>query len=55
MAQSKAFKLVNDFRKKKVNCYTAIFFNAESSLRPKNFFIKKTCHFVKNDLFKKKN
>ena len=25
MAQSKAFKLVNDFRKKKVNCYTAIF------------------------------
>ena len=54
MAQSKAFKLVNDFRKKKVNCYTAIFFNAESSLRPKNFFIKKACHFVKNDLFKKK-
>ena len=54
LAQSKAYKLVNDFRKKKVNCYTAIFFNAESSLRPKNFFIKKACYFVKNNLFKKK-
>ena len=52
-AQSKAFKLINKFRKKKVNCYTAVFFNAESSLRPKNFFIKKACHFVKKNLFKK--
>ena len=31
-AQSKAFKLVNEFRKKKVNCYTAIFFNALGTL-----------------------
>ena len=54
LAQSKAFKLVNDFRKKKVNCYSAIFFNAESSLRPKTFFIKKACDFVKNNKFKKR-
>ena len=52
-AQSKAFKLVNDFREKKVNCYSAIFFNAESSLRPETFFIKKACHFVRNNKFKK--
>tara|TARA_B100000780_G_scaffold275929_1_gene243540 strand:+ start:894 stop:1841 length:948 start_codon:yes stop_codon:yes gene_type:complete len=53
LAQSKAYKLVNKFRKKKVNCYTAIFFNAESSLRPENFFIRKACLFVKKNLFKK--
>tara|TARA_B110000305_G_scaffold232774_1_gene288252 strand:- start:104 stop:1048 length:945 start_codon:yes stop_codon:yes gene_type:complete len=53
LAQSKAYKLVNDFRKKKVNCYSAIFFNAESSLRPKTFFIKKACSFVKKNKFKK--
>ena len=53
-AQSKAFKLVNEFRRKKVNCYSAIFFNAESSLRPETFFIKKVCNFVRNNKLMKK-
>lgn len=53
LAQIKAYKLINDFREKKINCYSAIFFNAESNLRPNNFFIKKVCNYVKKNHFKK--
>ena len=47
-AQIKAYKLIKSFRKKGLNCYSLIFFNIESILRPKDFFIKKICHSVKN-------
>ena len=46
-AQIKAFKMVKHFRKLGLNCYSIIFFNIESPLRQKQFFIKKICIAVK--------
>ena len=51
-AQIKAYKLIRYYRKIGLQCYSLIFFNIESILRPKDFFIKKICFSVRN---KKKN
>ena len=51
-AQIKAFKVVEKFRKLGVNCYSLIFFNIESPLKPSSFLLNKVCNFVK---FRKKN
>ena len=48
-AQIKAYKLIKNYRKKGLHCYSLIFFNIESILRPKDFFIKKICFSVKNN------
>ncbi len=48
-SQIKAFKLIKKYRSLGVNCYSIIFFNIESELRPKEFFIKKICLAVKNE------
>jgi GDPmannose 4,6-dehydratase len=48
-AQIKAYKLIKNFRKIGVSCYSLIFFNIESILRPNDFFIKKICYAVKNN------
>jgi len=51
-AQIKAFKVVKKFRKLGVNCYSLIFFNIESPLKPNSFILNKVSNFIK---FKKKN
>ena len=51
-AQVKAYKLIKYYRKLGLPCYSLIFFNIESALRSKDFFIQKICDAVK---YKKKN
>ncbi len=53
-AQKKAFQIVNQFRKKGVASYNIIFFQVESNLRPNNFFLKKICIYLKNNIYNKK-
>ena len=48
-AQIKAYKLIKHHRKLGMNCYSIIFFNIESLLKPKEFFIKKICNAVKQE------
>ena len=48
-AQIKAYKLIKHHRKLGMNCYSIIFFNIESLLKPKEFFIKKICYAVKQE------
>ena len=52
-AQKKAFQSVLKFRKQGVNCYSIIFYNVESRLRPNDFFIKKVCNYLKKNIYKK--
>jgi len=47
LAQMKSFKLVKKYQKRGVECYSGIFFNIESPLRPNNFLVKKVCQKVK--------
>ena len=47
LAQIKAYKLVKYYRKLGIQCYSIIFFNIESVLRPNEFLIKKICLAVK--------
>jgi GDPmannose 4,6-dehydratase len=47
-AQKKTFKLINKFRKFKLNVYNLVFLQIESPLRSNNFFIKKVCIAAKN-------
>jgi GDPmannose 4,6-dehydratase len=42
-SQIKAFKEIKKYRKFGLNCYSIIFFNIESPIRDKDFFIKKIC------------
>ena len=42
-AQQKTFKMINKFRKFKLNLFNLIFLQVESPLRPNDFFIKKVC------------
>ena len=42
-SQIKAFKEIKKYRKLGLNCYSIIFFNIESPIRHKDFFIKKIC------------
>ena len=49
-SQIKAYNLVKKYRSLGVDCYSIVFFNIESALRPKEFFIKKICLAVKNGL-----
>ena len=42
-AQQKTFKLINKYRKFKLNLFNLVFLQVESPLRPKDFFIKKVC------------
>ena len=42
-AQQKTFKLINNYRKFKLNLFNLVFLQVESPLRPKDFFIKKVC------------
>lgn len=42
-SQIKAFKEIIKYRKLGLNCYSIIFFNIESPIRDKDFFIKKIC------------
>ena len=46
-AQVKAYKLIKYYRKLGLPCYSLIFFNIESALRSKDFFIQKICDAVK--------
>ena len=46
-AQIKAYNLVKKFRSDGLKCYSIIFFNIESPLRPSSFFIKKICLSIK--------
>ena len=47
LAQIKAYKLVKYYRKLGIQCYSIIFFNIESVLRPNEFLIKNICLAVK--------
>jgi len=47
LAQIKAYKIVKYYRKLGNQCYSIIFFNIESVLRPNEFLIKKICLAVK--------
>jgi GDPmannose 4,6-dehydratase len=42
-AQQKTFKLINNYRKFKLNLFNLVFLQVESPLRPNDFFIKKVC------------
>ncbi len=42
-AQKKTFKLINKYRKFKLNLFNLVFLQIESPLRPGDFFIKKVC------------
>ncbi len=42
-AQQKTYKLINKYRKFKLNLFNLVFLQVESPLRPKDFFIKKVC------------
>ena len=46
-SQIKSFRTVNKYRKMGLNCYNVVFFQVESPLRDKNFFIKKVCLHAK--------
>ena len=48
-AQIKAYKLIKYYRKLGTQCYGIIFFNIESLLRSKEYFIKKICYAVKQE------
>ena len=48
-SQIKAYKLVKKYRKYGLQCYSIIFFNTESLLRPKEYFVKKICNAVKKN------
>ena len=50
-AQIKAFKAIEKFRKLGVSCYSLIFFNIESPLKPNSFILNKVCNFIR---FRKK-
>ena len=47
-AQQKVFKLIEKYRKFKLNLFNLIFMQIESPLRNKHFFIKKVCLGAKN-------
>lgn len=49
-SQIKAYNLVKYYRQAGLQCYSLIFFNIESLLRPKEYFIKKICHAVKKEI-----
>ena len=54
-SQIKAFKLIKKYRTFGLNCYNIIFFNIESPIRHKDFFIKKIClgiNKIKNNKIK---
>ena len=54
-SQIKAYKLIKKYRKFGLNCYNIIFFNIESPIRHKDFFIKKIClgiNKIKNNKIK---
>ena len=46
--QKKTFKLINRYRKFKLNLFNLVFLQVESRLRPNDFFIKKVCLGAKN-------
>ncbi len=50
LSQIKAYNLVKYYRKIGIRCYSIIFFNIESFLRPKEYFIKKICYAVKKEI-----
>tara|TARA_B100000900_G_scaffold366042_1_gene341670 strand:+ start:806 stop:1738 length:933 start_codon:yes stop_codon:yes gene_type:complete len=47
-AQKKTFKLINRYKKFKLNLFNLVFLQIESPLRPNDFFIKKVCVGAKN-------
>ena len=47
-SQIKAFELIKKYRSLGLNCYSIIFFNIESPIKDKSFFIKKICLGIKN-------
>ena len=47
-AQQKTFKLINKYRKFKLNLFNLVFLQIESPLRANDFFIKKVCLGAKN-------
>ena len=47
-AQKKTFKLINSYKKFKLNLFNLVFLQIESPLRPDDFFIKKVCMGAKN-------
>ena len=47
-AQKKTFKLINRYKKFKLNLFNLVFLQIESPLRPNDFFIKKVCLGAKN-------
>ncbi len=47
-SQIKAFKEIKKYRMFGLNCYSIIFFNIESPIRNKDFFIKKICLGINN-------
>ena len=54
-SQIKAFKEIKKYRNFGLNCYSIIFFNIESPIRDKDFFIKKIClgiNKIKNNKIK---
>ena len=42
-AQQKTFKIINKYKKFKLNLFNLVFLQVESRLRPNDFFIKKVC------------
>jgi len=52
-AQQKAFRMIQEYRNKGINCSNIILFNAESHLRPNDYFIKKVCIYIKKNIYKK--
>ena len=48
-SQIEAFKSVKKFRKLGVKCYSLIFLNIESPLKPNSFLLNKVCNFVKSN------
>ena len=54
-SQTKAFKLIRKYRSFGLSCYNIIFFNIESPIKHKDFFIKKIClsiNKIKNNKIK---
>tara|TARA_B100000900_G_scaffold230477_1_gene195713 strand:- start:1334 stop:2266 length:933 start_codon:yes stop_codon:yes gene_type:complete len=47
-AQKKTFKLINKYKRFKLNLFNLVFLQVESPLRPNDFFIKKICIGAKN-------
>ena len=48
-SQIKAFKEIKRYRGLGVNCYSLIFFNVESPLKPPSFILNKVCNFVRRE------